>query len=61
MLVASADIYGLADVKDLTKQHLLERPLHPEEVAALVAWLCGEASSGVTGAVLPVDAGATSQ
>jgi SDR family mycofactocin-dependent oxidoreductase len=61
MLVASADIYGLVDVEELTRQHLLGRPLDPDEVAALVAWVCGESSSGVTGAVLPVDAGATSQ
>jgi SDR family mycofactocin-dependent oxidoreductase len=61
MLHASAGIYGLDDVAELTAQHLLERPLEPTEVAALVAWVCGEASSGVTGAVLPVDAGATSQ
>ena len=61
MLAASAAIYGLGDVEDLTKQHLLGRPLHPEEVAALIAWVCGESSSGVTGAILPVDAGATSQ
>jgi NAD(P)-dependent dehydrogenase (short-subunit alcohol dehydrogenase family) len=61
MLTASAEIYGLVDAEELTRQHLLGRPLVPEEVAALVAWVCGESSSGVTGAVLPVDAGATSR
>jgi SDR family mycofactocin-dependent oxidoreductase len=61
MLRASADIYGLDDVDDLLHQHLLGRALHPGEIAALVAWLCGEASSGVTGAVMPVDAGATAR
>jgi SDR family mycofactocin-dependent oxidoreductase len=61
MLEASALIYELDDVSGLITQHLLGRPLEPSEVASLVAWLCGEASSGVTGAVLPVDAGATSQ
>jgi SDR family mycofactocin-dependent oxidoreductase len=61
MLLASAEIYGLVDVEGLLQQHLLGRALHPEEVAALVAWVCGESSSGITGAVLPVDAGATAQ
>src|SRR5262249_26066916 len=61
MLLASAVIYGLVDAEELTRQHLLGRALDPEEVAALVVWVCGESSSGVTGAVLPVDAGATAQ
>lgn len=61
MLQASALIYGLADTTDLSAQHLLERPLHADEVAEAVTWLCGEGSSGITGVVLPVDAGATSR
>ncbi|HET6953162.1 MAG TPA: mycofactocin-coupled SDR family oxidoreductase [Acidimicrobiales bacterium] len=61
MLAASSALYGLADTDDLIRQHLLDRPLHPDEVAALVAWVCGTESSGVTGAVLPVDAGMTAQ
>ena len=39
--------------------HLLQRLLEPAEPAALIAWLCGLASSGLTGAVLPVDGGMT--
>ena len=46
---------------DLIAQHLLGRALDPSEIAALIAWVCSEASSGVTGAVLPVDAGATAR
>jgi SDR family mycofactocin-dependent oxidoreductase len=61
MLGASATVYGLSDVSGLIHQHVLGRPLEPDEVAALVTWLCGVSSSGVTGAVLPVDAGATAQ
>jgi enoyl-[acyl-carrier-protein] reductase (NADH) len=61
MLRASANVYGLADIGELSRLHLLGRPLDPDEIAALAAWLCTPASSGVTGAVLAVDAGATSQ
>jgi NAD(P)-dependent dehydrogenase (short-subunit alcohol dehydrogenase family) len=61
MLTASADVYGLPDVSGLIDQHLLDRPLHPNEIAAVVAFVCRPQSSGITGAVLPVDAGATSR
>ena len=61
MLVASATVYELPDVEGLIEGHLLGRALEPAEVAALVAWVCGPHSSGVTGAILPVDAGATSR
>ena len=61
MLDASAAVYDLADTTDLSDQHLLGRPLRPDEVAEAVAWLCSEAASGMTGAIVPVDAGATSQ
>ena len=61
MLTASSAVYDLPDTDGLILQHLLERALHPDEVAALVAWVCSPASSGVTGAILPVDAGMTAQ
>ena len=61
MLDASAAVYGLADTSELVHQHLLPRPLHPDEIAALVAWVCSAESSGITGAILPVDAGMTAR
>ncbi|MGI8752837.1 MAG: mycofactocin-coupled SDR family oxidoreductase [Acidimicrobiales bacterium] len=59
MLDASAAVYGLDGTAEFATHHLLPRLLDPEEPAALLAWLCGPDSSGITGAVLPVDAGMT--
>lgn len=61
MLDASAAVYGLPDADEFAQHHLLGRTLDPAEVAAMAAWLCGPASAGVTGAVLPVDAGMTAR
>ncbi|HLH85089.1 MAG TPA: SDR family oxidoreductase [Trebonia sp.] len=35
----------------------MRRLLEPDEVAAALAWLCSPDSGGLTGAVIPVDAG----
>lgn len=59
MLDESARIYGLSSAEDFAQQALLERLLQPAEPAALVAWLCSEEASAVTGAVLTADAGLT--
>lgn len=59
ILAASARVYGLAGPEDFARHHLQDRLVRPEEVAGLVAWLCGPDSSAVIGAVLPVDAGMT--
>ncbi|MGH8917063.1 MAG: mycofactocin-coupled SDR family oxidoreductase [Actinomycetes bacterium] len=58
-LEASAQIYGLDSVEELASHQLLERLLEPEEPAALIAWLCGPSSSGITGAALVADGGMT--
>jgi SDR family mycofactocin-dependent oxidoreductase len=57
MLDASAAVYDLTGTDEFATHHLLGRLLEADEVAALLAWVCGAESSGVTGAVLPVDAG----
>lgn len=58
-LGASAAVYGLASPEEFATHHTLGRLLRPEEVAEAIAWLCSPASSGVTGTVVPVDAGMT--
>ncbi len=59
MLDASAAVYDLPSTDEFASHHLVQRLLEPAEPAALIAWLCGPASSGLTGAVLPVDGGMT--
>ena len=59
MLDASAAVYGLASAEEFAAQQLVQRLLEPKEPAALIAWLCGADSGGVTGAALPVDGGMT--
>lgn len=59
MLQASAVLYGLSDTNEFAQHHLLPRLIEPDEVAALIAWLCSTESSGVTGAVLAADGGMT--
>jgi len=59
ILEASAKLYGLANVEAFIAQQPIGRLLEASEPAAMIAWLCSEASSAVTGAVLAVDGGMT--
>jgi len=57
MLAESARLYGLPGASAFAAQQPVRRLLEPDEVAAALAWLAGEASGGITGAVVPVDGG----
>jgi SDR family mycofactocin-dependent oxidoreductase len=60
MLDASAAIYGLDRPEEFAQHQPIGRLLDPSEPAALIAWLCSEAASGITGAAISVDGGMTS-
>lgn len=59
MLRRTAELYGLSDSEAFAQHAVLERLLEPDEVAAVVAFLCAETGSAMTGAVLHADAGLT--
>lgn len=61
MLAASAEVYGLPSTEGFARHHMLPGVVAPEQVAALIAWLCSPDSGAVTGALLPVDAGMTAR
>jgi SDR family mycofactocin-dependent oxidoreductase len=57
ILDESARLYGLDSAADFAGQQPLGRLLDPAEIAAVLAFLAGPGSSGMTGAVVPVDGG----
>jgi SDR family mycofactocin-dependent oxidoreductase len=57
MLAESARLYGLPGPADFASSQPAGRLLAPEEIAAVLAFLAGPASGGMTGAVVPVDGG----
>jgi SDR family mycofactocin-dependent oxidoreductase len=57
MLAESARLYGLPGRDSFAGQQPLGRLVSADEVAAALIWLAGPASSGMTGAVVPVDGG----
>ena len=58
MLDESARLYGLpGGAEAFAAQQPQRRLLDPAEVAALLVWLAGPASAGLTGEVVPVDGG----
>jgi SDR family mycofactocin-dependent oxidoreductase len=57
MLDASARLYELAGPQEFLGMQPIGRLLTPAEVAAVLAFLAGPGSAGMTGAVVPVDGG----
>ena len=57
ILAESARLYGLPAAEAFAAQQPMGRLLDPAEVAAVLAFLAGPGSSGMTGAVVPVDGG----
>lgn len=57
MLQATAEIYGLDSVEELTKHQLLRRVIAPEEIAESIVYCCSRAGAVVNGTVLHADGG----
>ncbi|MFL6140852.1 MAG: 3-hydroxybutyrate dehydrogenase [Labedaea sp.] len=62
-VAVQAALHGIPE-EQVVEQVLLDRAaikrlIEPEQVAALVLWLCGEHACAMTGAALPVDGGWT--
>jgi SDR family mycofactocin-dependent oxidoreductase len=57
ILAESARLYGLPTAGSFAAQQPMGRLLDPGEIAAVLAFLAGPASSAMTGAVVPADGG----
>jgi SDR family mycofactocin-dependent oxidoreductase len=53
----SARLYALESAEAFSAQQPLDRLIRPQEVAEMLVWLAGPASSAVTGGAVPVDGG----
>jgi NAD(P)-dependent dehydrogenase (short-subunit alcohol dehydrogenase family) len=49
--------WNAEQLKTMSAEQPIGRPVSPEEVAAAFVWLCSPEASGVTGLTLPVDGG----
>lgn len=57
MLAETARLYELDSAREFAARQRVRRLLDPVEVARVLAFLAGPASSGMTGATVPVDGG----
>jgi SDR family mycofactocin-dependent oxidoreductase len=57
MLAESGRLYDLDDAHAFASQQPIGRLIQPAEIAAVIAFLAGESSGAMTGAVVPVDGG----
>jgi len=60
-----ARVHGIPESEVVTRimlePHAIKRMIEPDEVAAMVVYLCSDAAGMVTGAALPMDAGWTAR
>ncbi|MGW6729671.1 mycofactocin-coupled SDR family oxidoreductase [Nocardia sp. NPDC055029] len=57
LLTEQARIYGLDNVDAFAGHQLLDRILDPDEIAAVVAWLCSKDGGVINGSVVHADGG----
>lgn len=57
MLSATADLYGLPDVEAFTESSPLRRILHPDELAATIAFCCSPEGAVLHGSVVEASGG----
>ncbi|HEV8338742.1 MAG TPA: 3-hydroxybutyrate dehydrogenase [bacterium] len=64
-IAAQAQVHGISPNEVVERIMLapaaIKRLLEPDEVAALVLYLCGDAAAGITGGAFPIDGGWTAR